>query len=195
MEKTSNIPRRAAAIGKRAAAALMANGTPPVIAETIIQTMLEELFPLKEVATRPRATGANEIVKHYCWCYVNMFNENPPVKHSDYGVVSNLLRQFSSAVVIDHLNSFAELFQSNTWYPGRGAGFSLQSFSSQWQAITAYRDADRKRLQSPLPRDCHHEPLCQNATEHTQKMLADLRGSFNPTKSSRHTVLKPSAAS
>lgn len=180
---------------EKAVAYLVLNGVSREAAELALQHFIDAVLPAKtpKLPTRRPAQPdiAAPIVQQYCALYQQMYHQQPPVNSNDFVIVHRLLRQFKPDVVSAHMNAFAEFYQCEAWLNKR-VGFSIPLFAAQWKAVVAFRHSQQPRLGTP--RDCRHEPICQNATDHTQRMLADLRGSYDPTKSSLRTVLKPSAA-
>lgn len=103
--------------------------------------------------------------------------EDPRITAADRATLGQLLKAYGPQVVQARLEAFAHW--DDRFIRGK-VGFSITGFYRFWNTLATTVIAAQQSKTQP-PSDCEHVPRCPTRAVHSQKFLADVKKSSEPT--------------
>ena len=108
------------------------------------------------------------MLRVYVPLYTARMHEPPRDDSRNWGILKHLLRQYGATLVEARLRAF--MAWNDPWVHENG--YTLMIFRSQWDRL-AQRLANQRPAYGTA---CRHEPRCQTAAAHSQRLVQTLRG-------------------
>lgn len=107
----------------------------------------------------------------YMPIYRQTFGEAPNVGGREWSILKRLIVKHGPELVEARLRLY--LTWTDPWV--RAHGHTMPIFERNWDALRAW--ADQKNGVNGTGVQCGHTPRCPSAAKHSQRVVADLRGS------------------
>lgn len=155
---------------------LVSHGVSREAAADGVQKFLLAIVGKKTPAKATTSTPAiRSLVGLYTALYRDVYGEelkSPP--GMEIAHLAKLARDYSVPVVEGRMRALATYVKTDPFMAR--LGFKPSTLVNQWIRVTAYAKQHQMSHGRPdAPADCRHTPRCQDAHEHTTKMLADQR--------------------
>lgn len=139
----------------------------------------------KKRAPKPKSPHAKAIQHLMLRVYLPLYakahgGEKPDIAPRDWGLLRLLVDTHGPDLVETRLRDF---FNTDDRWVREQAGFSMGVFKSQWQKLAAKAAANNnltttQTLGGMAQERCQHSPRCLDATVHSRRLVADMKGQY-----------------